>query len=160
MNVMVFNTMFNTLFNYIGNNNNLPVEKNPNLLASISMDVHKRAKSWQEDTMQVESDMIEIATKQGFVLAIDCIFVFIYTVLVLAETIDVKNDWDVVSSIANCIQVLATGVTIWLTFEFAEKQYEMGLGKCDEKLMECCRDLAIDRLASQTHGSRYTSLMS
>ena len=121
----------------------------------MSKNVNKKVKRLNEDTMQVESDMIEIATKQGFILVIDCVFVFIYAGLVLAETIDMTNDWDIVSSFANCVQVFTTGITIWLTFEFAENQYEKGLGKCDEKLVECCRDRAIDRLAAQSH---YTAM--
>ena len=104
-----------------------------------------------------ELELINVATKQTFILLVNFVFVLIYVIFVLIEAIYYIQATDIISSFTNALQTFVTGITIWLTFEFAEDQYDRLFAKYDDMCLDYCRTRALNRLAAGSTASGINS---
>ena len=144
------------------NNNNINNNSsgNKNTKTSASDDYNTTVESFSDDgddaiinvdikKVQLISDdqMVIIATKLTILAIFDCLFVIGYVAVCLIRFFDINNYiWTPIHYIGLMLYCLATAVTVWLSFRFADRQYHCLFYCCHKCGMQICIKIAWKRI--------------
>ena len=98
--------------------------------------------NYRIDSENINTDLIQVVTKQTLLASIDFIGVAAFTIIFLLDHYN-QHFQDFTCAVylfwaAVFLQHILTPVTIWLSFVFANKQYQCLFGKCDKYCFTCC----------------------
>ena len=117
------------------------------------------------DSIRSSESIIKAATKQSIILLIDGIFLLIFTIFLLiqifgqggtsSQSSQSSKETDMITALANAFRTLIIGLTLWLTFEFANKEYQCLFGKCGICWTNCYHYVAVKGNKNHTPGKGY-----
>ena len=101
----------------------------------------------------IQMDLIKVVSKQTFLAILDFIVIVIYTISAAMNRNDVVVA--VLYDILVALQYTITSMAIWLSFEFANKQYRCIFGKCDSCCLKCAT-CAIEKVEENQRHNKIT----
>ena len=121
MNNSVNNSMVN-----IGGTGIIRITKH-NTISSTNNNNNNKSRSVTPFSV-VQMDLIKVVSKQTLLALIDFIVLLSYAMLVFVS--DLSQVYNILFPILVSLQYTITSLAIWLSFEFANKQYQFIFGKC------------------------------
>ena len=112
-----------------------------------------------ESMLAISNDpIINFVTKLTILVIFDCLFVIIYSTIVVYRFFDIKSKiMDNIHWIALIPYFLATQLTVWLSFKFSDKQYKRLFYCCHRHGMRFCMRIAWSRIKYARRTTQHNS---